>query len=89
MQLKKVQIYQFKKQLHVLTNILLWYLIKKKVRMTSYLMKLDCQNGKPKSRVCPGPSGLLHKIIGKNNVEKKMKKDANKEKGANKKKTQK
>ena len=41
-------------------------------------MKLDCQNGKHKSQVRPGPSELLHKIIGKNDVEKrrKYKKDA-------------
>ena len=53
--------------------------------MTSYwrppssnLMKLDCLNGKHKSRVHLGPSELLHKIIEKNDVEKKtqIKKDA-------------
>ena len=40
-------------------------------------MKLDCQNGKHKSRVGMGPSELLHTIIGKNDVKKK---DANKKK---------
>ena len=34
-------------------------------------MKLDCQNGKNQSRVRPGLFELLHKIIGKNDVEKK------------------
>ena len=59
--------------------------------MTSYLrppsnnlMKLDCQNGKHKSRVCPGWSELHHKIIGKMMSKKgaKIKKDANKKKDA-------
>ena len=45
-------------------------------------MKLDYQNlgqnGKHKSRVRPGPSELLHNIIGENDVEKRreLKKDA-------------
>ena len=37
-------------------------------------MKLDCQSKKHKSRVHLGPSELLHKIIGKNDVEKKTQK---------------
>ena len=42
------------------------------------LMKLDYQNGKRKSQVHLGPSELLHKIIGKNDVDRKtlIKKDA-------------
>ena len=51
---------------------------RQKVQRTSYwrpssnnLMKLDCQNGKHKSRIRSGLSKLLHKIIGKNDVEKK------------------
>ena len=40
-------------------------------------MKLDCQNGKHKNRVHPDPTEMLHKIIGKIDVEKK---DANKKK---------
>ena len=62
----------------------LTYMLQIKFQMTSYwrppsnnLMKLDCQNRKHKSRVCLGPSELLHKIIGKNDVEKK---DVNKKK---------